>query len=137
MPKVSEMIVSRYLRKEDLSDGEDLLVTLKSVSLEDMPGDAGEQRWVLFFEELDKGLVLNTTTIRVLEKAFGSHSDDWMGQKTTLYVDPNVSFRGQVVGGLRLRPMKLAKRTSPAKAAKRSVLVPPADDGKFDDKIPM
>jgi hypothetical protein len=55
MPKVSEMIVSRYLRKEDLSDGEDLLVTLKSVSLEDMPGDAGEQRWVLFFEELDKG----------------------------------------------------------------------------------
>jgi hypothetical protein len=80
---------------------------------------------------------LNTTTIRVLEKAFGSHSDDWMGQKATLYVDPNVSFRGQVVGGLRLRPMQLAKRTPPAKAAKRSVLVPPADDGKFDDKIPM
>jgi hypothetical protein len=112
MPKVSEMIVSKFLRKEDLDD--ELIVTLKTVELEDMPGDAHEQRWVLYFRELPKGLVLNTTTIRVLEKAYGPDSDDWTGKKAALYVDPNVSFKGQIVGGLRLRPMKPQK---PAAAA--------------------
>ncbi len=118
MPKVSEMIQSKFLRKDDVDD--DVIVTIKDVSLEDMPGDSGEQRWVLAFRELPKGLVLNTTSIRVLEKAFGQDSDDWRGQKVSLYVDPNVSFKGQVVGGLRLRPLK-------AKAPKAAQLVPVDD----------
>lgn len=104
MPKVSEMISSKYLRKEDIDD--DIIVTAKAVTLEDMPGEDGDKRWVLTFRELGKGLVLNTTTIRTLEKAYGGDTDGWIGKKVTLYVDPNVSFRGQVVGGLRLRPMR-------------------------------
>jgi len=112
------MIQSKFLRKDDVDD--DVIVTIKDVSLEDMPGDSGEQRWVLAFRELPKGLVLNTTSIRVLEKAFGQDSDDWRGQKVSLYVDPNVSFKGQVVGGLRLRPLK-------AKAPKAAQLVPVDD----------
>ena len=124
MPKVSEMIQSKFLRKDDVDD--DVIVTIKDVSLGDMPGDSGEQRWVLAFRELPKGLVLNTTSIRVLEKAFGQDSDDWRGQKVSLYVDPNVSFKGQVVGGLRLRPLK-------AKAPKAAQLVP-VDD--LNDVIP-
>src|SRR5581483_8362074 len=103
-PKVSEMIVSKFLRKDDVDD--EIIVTIKSVKLEDMPGEDGEQRWVLYFRELGKGLVLNTTTIRVLEKTYGQHSDDWTGKRVVLYVDPNVSFKGQVVGGLRIRPSK-------------------------------
>lgn len=128
MPKVSEMIVSKFLRKEDIDD--ELVVSIKSVKLEDMPGDSGEQRWVLSFRELPKGLVLNTTTIRVLEKSYGGDSDDWTGKKVTLYVDPNVSFKGQIVGGLRLRPQKPAKLTAGTP--------PPQPDTsfEFDDKIP-
>lgn len=129
MPRVSEMIVSKFLRKEDIDD--DVIVTCKSVALEDMPGEGDEKRWVLMFRELPKGLVLNTTTIRVLAKAFGENSDDWTGQKVTLYVDPNVSFKGQVVGGLRLRPMK-AKAAALAKLAATGT-----DDGEpFNDDIP-
>jgi hypothetical protein len=115
------MISSKFLRKEDIED--DIVVTAKHVSLEDMPGDDGEKRWVLAFRELSKGLVLNTTTIRTLEKAYGGDTDGWAGKKVTLYVDPNVSFRGQVVGGLRLRPVK--PKPAPAAAA--------AD---FNDEIP-
>lgn len=132
MPKVSEMIQSKYLRKEDIDD--EIVVTLKDVSLESMPGDVGEQRWVLAFKELPKGLVLNSTTIRVLEKAFGADSDDWVGKKAVLYVDPNVSFKGQIVGGLRLRPLK------PSKPAGTTVVGgdPPAasTDFPFNDEIP-
>lgn len=122
MPKVTEMIQSKFLRKEDVDD--DLLVTVKKILLEDMPGDGGEQRWVVYFRELPKGLVLNVTTIRTFEAAFGGDSDDWIGNKVTLYVDHGVSFKGKVVGGLRIRPHKAAK-----------VAPKPVDD--FDDQIPL
>jgi len=134
MPKVSEMISSKFLRKEDVGDDE-LIVSIKSVTLEDMPGEAGEQRWVLYFRELQKGLVLNSTTIRLLDKSFGSHSDDWITKKVTLYVDESVQFKGQVVGGLRLRPVK------PPKNATTTVIAggPPATDVAafpFNDDLP-
>jgi hypothetical protein len=104
MPKVGEMIISKFMRKDDVED--EVCVTVKNVQLEDMPGDDGEKRWTLSFRELPKALPLNTTTIRVLEKAYGPDSDDWIGKKVTLYVDPHVAFKGQIVGGLRLRPLK-------------------------------
>lgn len=122
MPSVNEMIVSKFLRKEDLDD--EMVVTLKDVTLEDMPGDSDEQRWVLTFRELPKGLVLNATIIRVLEKAYGQHSDDWRGKKAVLFVDESVQFKGKLVGGLRLRPFK----------SKPSPLVAP--DPEFNDAIP-
>ena len=123
MPKTSEMIESKFLRKDDIDD--DLIVTIKGVRLEDMPGDSGERRWVLAFRELPKGLVLNVTSIRVLDKAFGNDTDGWIGKKVVLYVDPNVAFKGQVVGGLRLRPQK----AKPAAAAVSHV--------EFDDELPV
>jgi hypothetical protein len=123
--KVSKMIQSKYLRKDDIED--DTPATIKKLSLEDMPGDSGDRRWVLSFRELDKGMVLNTTGIRMLEKAFGDESDDWVGKRVTIYVDPNVSYKGQVVGGLRLRPTSPKKTTPPATS-------PGAEE--FDDRIP-
>jgi hypothetical protein len=138
MPKVSEMIVSKFLRKEDVD--EELVATIKTVKLEDMPGDGDEQRWVLFFRELPKGLVLNTTTIRVLEKAYGGDSDHWTGKKAALYVDPNVSFKGQVVGGLRLRPLKPPKSSAAVLVGDGGSVqagVPAAATAfELDDKIP-
>jgi hypothetical protein len=117
------MIVSKFLRKEDFE--EDTVCTIKQVHLEDMQGDKGEQRWVLYFRERDKGMVLNVTSIRVLEQAFGDDSDMWIGNKVKVYVDPNVSFQGKVVGGLRLMP--------PRKGAKPAVTEKPKTDDDFDD----
>jgi len=121
------MIQSKFLRKEDLDD--DLIVTIKTVKLEDMPGDDGEQRWVVHFRELPKGLVLNVTTIRTLESAFGSDTDQWLGNKVELYVDPGVSYKGKVVGGLRLRARKSKMPALAALAGK------PAQED-FNDEIP-
>jgi hypothetical protein len=127
MPKTSEMIQSKFLRKEDLDD--DTRVTIKGVRLEDM-GQQGaqEQRWVIYFKEFQKGMVLNVTTIRVLEAAFGDDSDGWVGKPVMLYVDPNVSFQGRVVGGLRLRTPRKAQASAPAPK--------PADD-EFADDVPF
>ena len=128
MAKVSEMIVSKFLRKEDFD--EDMVATVRGVKLEDV-GNQGEQRWVLYFREMQKGMVLNVTTIRVLEGAYGDDSDGWIGKRVMIYVDPNVSFQGRVIGGLRLRaPKKTAAAPAPTPA-------PAAHADEFSDDIPF
>lgn len=130
MPKVSDMIQSKFLRKEDFD--EDRVMTIRNVKLEDMPGDDGQQKWVLYFKEEAKGMALNVTTIRVLEKAFGDDSDQWISKRVMVYVDPSVSFGGRVVGGLRLRtPRNKTPEAAPPPPP------PPADEPDFDDDIPF
>jgi hypothetical protein len=125
MTRTSEMIQSKFLRKEDFD--EDQVVTISSIKLEEMQGNTNETKWVLYFKELQKGMVLNVTTIRVLEQAFGDESDDWTGKKVMVYVDPNVSFQGRVVGGLRLKPPRVKKEAES----------PKAKEPEFDDDVPF
>lgn len=133
MPKVSEMIQSKFLRKEDFD--EDRVLTIKGLRLEDMPGDSGEQKWVLYFREEPKGMALNVTTIRVLEQAYGDDSDHWVGNKVKVYVDPNVSFGGKIVGGLRLRTPKVVTKPTPAPPPPTAAQQATADE--FSDDIPF
>lgn len=124
--KVSQMIDSKFLKKEDFP--EDEICTIRGIKQENVGrDDAPEMRWTLYFTEQKKPMVLNVTSIRVLESAYGDESDNWRGKKVTVYVDPNVSFQGRVVGGLRLRPIKEKTSQAPAKAA--------VDE--FDDSIPF
>jgi hypothetical protein len=116
VPLVKDMIQSKFLRKEDFD--EDRVMTIKGLRLEDMPSDQSrepQQKWVLYFREEPKGMALSVTTIRVLEQAYGSDSDQWIGNKVMVYVDPNVSFGGKIVGGLRLRTprVKTVQRSTP------------------------
>lgn len=134
MPKVSEMIVSKFLRKEDFD--EDRICTIKGVKLEDMPGDSGDQKWVLYFREEAKGMALNMTTIRVLEQAFGGDTDQWIGNRVKVFVDPNVSFGGKIVGGLRLRTSKNVAAKAAAPPPPPEPVAAGGDDG-FDDDIPF
>lgn len=125
MALVKDMIQSKFLRKEDFD--EDQVCTIKDCKLEQVgKDDSPEERWVLYFRERDKGMVLNITTIRVLEQAYGGDTDHWVGNKVMVYVDPNVSFGGKVVGGLRLRTPK-----------KQAVKAPEAKAEAFDDDIPF
>lgn len=133
MARVSEMIVSKFLRKEDFD--EDRVLTIKGVKLEDMPGDSGDQKWVLYFREEAKGMALNVTTIRVLEQAFGDDTDQWVGNRVMVYVDPNVSFGGKVVGGLRLRTPKKGPKAPAAPAPAPAPVA--AGNPDFDDDIPF
>ena len=104
MPKTSDMIQSKFLKKEDFTTP--AVVTVKDCTLEDM--GSGDSRWVLWLNERDKGLVLNVTKIRLMEAAFGQDTDDWRGQKVKLSLDPTVMYAGKVVGGIKLQPGKKA-----------------------------
>ena len=83
--------------------------------------DGGPKRmkFILFFDALDKGLVLNATNKDELVGKLGRVPAKWIGASVGLFVDPNVSFAGRRTGGIRLRvfePVK-AKTPKPTKPA--------------------
>ena len=113
--KTSQMTSSKYLKQSDI-DAE-TPVTIKgdvkkvNVARED---EDPEYRFTIAFEEFDKPMVLNATNIKRLEKYLGDDTALWDGQRVTLYVDEEVSYGGNVVGGLRF---KSAGKKRPAASA--------------------
>ena len=126
MPKTSDMIQSKFLKKDDFDSPQ--VLTIKDCTLEEV-GNEGDSRWVLWLKERDKGLVLNVTKIRLLESAYGQDTDDWRGNRVKLSHDPSVMFAGKIVGGIKLQ-------TSTAKAEAKPQEPPPSND-EFDDEIPF
>ena len=109
--KIGEMKESKYLRKEDVGQGR--LFTIQSLIQENVAMDKQpeELKWVMYFEEEEKGIVLNWTNIQLAAQATGSEeTETWIGKKIVLYADPNVSFGGKLVGGIRIRAAKQAAR---------------------------
>ena len=124
--KTSQMIQSKYLKKEDFDTPR--VLTIKDCQLEEV-GNKGDTRWVLYFKDEVKGLVLNVTKIRQLEGAFGDDTDHWNGNKVKLTHDPNVMFGPERVGGI-------AIQTPPKQGVKAPVPPPPAVDPDFNDDVP-
>ncbi len=132
MPKTSEMRESKFLKQSDIGVGQ--LMTVSSCERHNVAqeGAEPEQKWCLTFAESDKPLVLNMTNIQLCERIFGSDdTDQWIGKKIVLYVDPNVSYGGKVVGGIRVRAPKKAA------VAATKLPPPPAADELMDDDIPF
>lgn len=134
MPKTSEMRESNFLKKEDVGRG--VLVTItgcipKNVAKEGAPP---EHKWCLTFAELDKPLVLNSTNIQLCEQMFNSDdTDHWLGKRIVLYTDPNVSYQGKLVGGVRVRAPK--PNAAPPPPPPPPVQHEPGAD--LDDDIPF
>ncbi len=124
--KTSDMVQSKFLKKDDFQTP--TILTIKSVSLEEV--GRGEERWVIFFNERAKGIVLNVTKIRQLENKYGQDTDDWIGKRVVLYTDPNVSYAGKIVGGIRVRAPKLKAPPEPEPE-------PIGDEGFDDDPVPF
>lgn len=127
MAKIGEMIESKYLKQSDVDD--EVTVTVEKVGKANVAreGDEPEYKWLCRFKELPKPLVLNATNIKRLAKACDSDdTDDWIGKRVILYVDPDIEFGGNVVGGLRIRAMKKEHGSTRTPEEKRT-------GGKFDD----
>lgn len=113
MPKLADMYPSRWLRATDCEDG-DLILTIEDVRQEKV-GMGGDDslKWVVYFHENDKGLVLNKTNSNTIAKLYGDDTDDWTGKKVVLYAT-EVQFQGDMVDAIRVR-------TKPPKAAAKPV----------------
>lgn len=128
MPQLPESFdamssTGKFLRKEDVPEPKVFTIerfTSENVARDDEPP---EIKWIVHFTGEPKPLVLNNTNLQILKMAFGKPAD-CIGQRIQVYTDPNVSFGGKLVGGLRLR--------GPSKKAAPNT--PPKD---FDDDIPF
>lgn len=136
MPRTNEMIESKYLKQSDAPDP--TIVTVAKIGRINIAkeGDPPEDKWAIRFKEFNKAMLLNSTNIKLLEKACGSdNTDDWIGKEVILYTDEAVSFGGQIVGGLRIRKHQ-------SEPLRRVVKAPVHDDeprgslgGEFDDQF--
>jgi hypothetical protein len=132
---ITKLMGGKYLKKEDVMP--DLLLTITDVREENVaPADKPEDRkGVMYFEETEKGLVMNNTNLQLVAIAIGSKdTDDWAGHKIVAYNDPTVGYAGKITGGIRLRPPRNAKKpTSPRMVATADARPEPPED----DDIPL
>lgn len=128
--KTSQMIQSKFLKKDDFPQPE--VLSIKHCALEEV--GRGESRWVLYFREKTKGIVLNVTKIKQIEAAYGDDTDNWTGRKVKVLHDPTVMMGAEVVGGI-----KFVLPSAAQIAAQPAPPPPPpqaATEG-FDDDIPF
>ena len=103
MPEISTMSESRYLKKEELAAPMPFIiakVVQEDVSMENQPA---EMKWVAYFDNEEKGLVLNKTNRETIAFLTGkTNTDDWNGEKVTLWNDLSVMYNGKR-GGIRVK----------------------------------
>ncbi len=117
MPKTSEMRESKFLKQTDVGRG--VMATVEGCVQMNVAKEGAdpEMKWCLTFADLDKPLVLNSTNIQLCQRICDSDdTDHWIGKKIVLYTDPNVSYAGKLVGGIRVRAPKPSVMPAPAKA---------------------
>lgn len=140
MPHINELRESNFLKKEDCGQG--ILVTVKQVDQQNVAkaGAPEEMKWCIWFGEVEKPMVLNSTNAQLIAQiAKSEETDHWTGVKVVLYNDPSVSFAGKITGGIRVRAPRgkaAAQQNAPA-PAKPAPVAAPAEDQEGEDSVPF
>ena len=128
---ISNLKDSKYLKKEDCDPP--ILVTITECVEENVAkeGQPPEMKWALYFKEIEKPIILNSTNGQIIAGITGSEeTDDWVGKKIVLYHDPNVSFGGKLVGGIRARAPRQPKPAQTPALKPSQQEAPPDDEGE-------
>lgn len=105
-----DIIESKYFKGTD-TDERGMLLTIKNWVYENMALEdkLPEFKWVVFFRESDKGLVIGPVNRDLIKAALGIDKPaQSIGKKIVVYLDPTVQMKGKVVGGLRVRAPRLS-----------------------------
>ena len=128
MPTVDDLKNSNYLTQKDVDPP--VLATIDRWEKTNVAKDGAEpeMRFCLVFRELDKPMTLNVTNGQIIASIIGSPDfNDWCGHMIVLYKDPNISFGGKLVGGIRVRAPK-AGYSKQQQISKSQEMEPPVDD---------
>jgi hypothetical protein len=98
--KYSSRYTTRYLKADDLLPTRRRRVTITEVAEEEM-GVQRERKFVVYFEEVGKGLVLNKTNSATLARRFGDDTKDSIGKVIDLVIKPG-SFEGKDIEVIRV-----------------------------------
>lgn len=99
---INDLFPSRFIKSADIGDT-DTVLTISKVAMEDLGyGDGQDTKPVVYFQEIDKGLVMNKTNAESIGQLYGERIDGWPGKKITLFTT-EVSFQGKPMLGIRVR----------------------------------
>ena len=98
---------SNYLKAADVD--EDTTLTIRDVKIEKLGDD---ERPIAYFDEIDKGLVLNKTNANTIKGMYTSDTDNWTGKKITLFAT-EVDYAGKQTMAIRVR-MRQPKTSKPS-----------------------
>jgi hypothetical protein len=102
--KRSDAFPSQYLTAADLAGRGDVPCVIEHIAMENMGHDDDQKpKPVAYFKNGTKGLPLNGTNWDALAAVFGEESDDWLGKRVILWVDPTVRFKGKPTPGIRFK----------------------------------
>lgn len=107
----SSFTAGNFMGGDQLTDKEKdgLELTISDVTAEEMR--SGTDKLCLSFKEpARKPLLVNKTNARRLQSMYGHETDSWVGQKITLWFDPEVEYMGDIVGGIRIRVTNAKKK---------------------------
>lgn len=91
---------SEFLRAADLQ-GREFTVPIDRVEMVSVVRDEPDKP-VLYFQGAEKGLVMNKTNATTLIDRFGPESNDWTGQRVTVF-PTETDYQGKRVACVRLR----------------------------------
>lgn len=133
--RISEEFSGTWLKAIDLR-GHHVPVVISHVKREEIgQGEDREFKPVVYFQNKDKGLVLNKTNGTAIAELHGDDTDGWEGKPIVLY-PTKVQFGSKMVDAIRVEaavktPSESAQQPAPAPAPAAT----PADE--FDDDIPF
>jgi hypothetical protein len=105
--KFSEEFPSKYLKAADIQSlGPPVRVTMTNVEKETTA--RGDKVLVLFFAELEKGMLLKKLNAKVIERLYGDDMEAWEGQPIDLVVREQ-EFAGEIYDVIRVQPPKASK----------------------------
>ena len=96
---------SDVIRFVDLQDKE-YTVQIAKVIKGKVTGAGGKQsgKCMIYFEGREKPLGCGTAILTQIAALYSNDTRTWIGKRITIWPDPSVSFGGQKVGGVRVRP---------------------------------
>jgi len=122
----SEMKESPYLSWFDTTQ-EGMKVTIHSydkVQIERHGGEI-ENKFIIYFMELEKPMILNVVNRNTLKEIFGDNPQASINQQIILYYRDDIEFQGKPVNGLRLKRYTPPKLTKPSKIDEELPAPPP------------
>ena len=99
-------LLSSYITSDTIREEGPRTYTIEDaeiVEFKDKHTDTVQRKLALIVDD-DQKLLLNKENTRTLIEGFGTQeTDEWVNRSFEAYFEPNVSFGGKRVGGIRLR----------------------------------
>ena len=130
MADINALFPSKYLRSADYEKGEETTYVISRVEVEKVGEKDGreERKPVLFFQNEEKGMVLNRTNADTIADLYGNDTEGWAGRPITVFV-MRVSGPNGMTDGIRLKapPKPRSQRAAPTQHGPMDDEPPPAE----------